>query len=376
MVDQDYYELLGVSRNANANEIKKAYRKLAMELHPDRNPGDKQAEERFKTISEAYEVLSDPPKRQRYDQFGKSGLKGGTGGFSGFDFGGFHDPFEIFREVFGGGFGDIFGMGSTRGRSTVQRGADLRVTLKLSLEEIATGVSKRIKLRRYVVCENCSGTGSAKGTGAITCPMCHGAGEVAYRQGFFTVSRTCTRCQGEGKVIEKPCSVCHGEGRNKGEAFVDVEVPAGVAEGQYLTIRSSGNVGPRGGPNGDIIVILQEKSHELFERQGDDIIYNMYLSFPQAALGAEVTVPTLDGKAVLNIASGTQSGKILKMRGKGIPHLQGYGSGDQLVRVMVWTPTKLPEKEKRLLRELLESDSIKPPNTDKSFFDKVKETIF
>jgi molecular chaperone DnaJ len=376
MADRDYYEVLGVSRNADSNELKKAYRKMAMELHPDRNPNDKQAEEKFKEISEAYEVLSDPQKRRRYDQFGKGGLKGSSGGFGGFDFGGFHDPFDIFREVFGGGFGDIFGMGGGRKRTTVQRGADLRVTLKLTLEEIANGVSKKIKLRKYVVCDSCQGTGSAKGTGTVVCPMCHGAGEVAYRQGFFTVSRTCSRCQGEGKIIEKPCAVCHGEGRTKGEASVDVEVPAGVAEGQYLTIRNSGNVGPRGGPNGDIIVVLQEKPHDLFERLGDDIVYNMYLSFTQAALGDEVVVPTLNGRAILNIAPGTQSGKILKMRGKGIPHLQGHGYGDQLVRVMVWTPTKLSEKEKKLFRELSESDALKPPKPDKSFFEKVKETIF
>jgi len=376
MTDQDYYEVLGVSRNADSNDIKKAYRKLVMEYHPDRNPGDKQAEEKFKLIGEAYDVLSDPQKRQRYDRYGKEGL-GRTGGFTGFDFGGFHDPFEIFREVFGGGFGDIFGMGTSRGRPSAQKGADLRVTLELSLEEIATGVTKKIKLRKYVICDSCGGTGSREGSSPVVCPMCHGAGEVTYRQSFLAISRTCGRCQGEGKVIDRPCQTCYGEGRTKGEASIDVEVPAGVAEGQYLTIRGAGNAGPRGGPNGDILVVIQEKPHDYFIRHGDDVIYDMYLSFDQAALGAQITVPTLNGKAILNIVPGTQSGKILKMKGKGIPHLQGHGAGDQLVRVKVWTPTKLSEKDKSLIQQLGENDTLKPPSrNDKSFFAKVKETIF
>ncbi len=375
MAEKDYYQVLGINRDADVNEIKKAYRKLAMQYHPDKNPGDKSAEEKFKEIGEAYAVLSDPQKRRQYDQFGQAGMRSG-GGFGGFDSGGFADPFDIFREVFGGGFGDIFGMGSSgRRRAAARRGSDLQVHLKLTLEEIAQGVTKKIKIKKLIPCDACSGSGAKSGSGATTCPMCHGSGEVAYRQGFFTISRTCSRCNGEGKVIERLCPECNGDGRVRGEATIDVQVPAGVAEGQYLTIRNAGNAGPRGGANGDVVVIMEEKAHEYFERHGDDIVYDLHVSFPQLALGDEVEIPTLAGKAKINLAPGTQSGKILRMRGKGIPHLNAHGSGDQLIRVHVWTPVKLTDKERDLLRELARHENIHPGRADKSFFERMKEAI-
>ncbi len=375
MPDKDYYEILGVNRNADQNEIKKAYRKLAMKYHPDRNPGDKNAEEKFKELGKAYAVLSDPQKRAQYDRFGEAGTRtGGQGGFGG----GFTDPFDIFREVFGGGgFGDIFGMGgsSSRRRSTVTRGADLQVRLKLTLEEIAKGVTKKIKIKKQEKCDTCNGTGASPGTSKVTCPMCHGRGEVAYRQGFFSVAQTCQRCHGEGQIIDKPCHACHGDGRVKRESMMEVEIPAGIAEGQYINLRQQGNVGPRGGPRGDVIVIVEEKKHPDFERHGDDVIYHLKLTIPQAVLGDEIKVPTLDGKATISVPPGTQSEKILRMKGKGIPHLNSHGAGDQLIKVHVWIPTKLNNKEKDAFKSLSDSENIHPPNEDKSFFERVKEAF-
>lgn len=374
MENKDYYKILGIDRNADVSDIKKAYRKLAMEYHPDRNPGDAKAEERFKEIGEAYAVLSDPQKRREYDQFGRTGMRG-AGGFSGFG-GGYQDPFEIFREVFGGGFGDIFGMsGEGRRRATVQRGSDLQVRLRLDLEEIGRGVTKKIRIKKMVRCERCGGSGAKGGTAKITCPQCQGRGEVAYRQGFFTISRTCGRCYGEGKIIEQPCPSCKGDGRVQGETTIEIEVPPGVAEGQYLTISGAGNVGPRGGPNGDVLVIIEEKPHSHFQRHGDDILYELSLSFPQVVLGDEVEVPTLNGKARITIAPGTQSGKILRMRGKGIPHLHSNKVGDQLIRISVFTPTKITEKEKELLRELSRHSNIYPQKNEKTFFEGMRESI-
>ncbi|MBD3378279.1 molecular chaperone DnaJ [candidate division KSB1 bacterium] len=376
MADQDLYKTLGVSRDASQAEIKKAYRKLAMQYHPDRNPDDKEAEDKFKQVGEAYSVLSDPEKRRRYDQFGSAGMRGGgTGGFGGAGGMGF-DPFDIFREVFGGGFGDIFGGGGHgRQRSTVQRGSDLQIRIKLSLEEIAQDTTKKVKLKRLIACETCDGSGAKPGTGKETCPMCHGNGEVAYRQGFFTLARTCPRCHGEGSIISQPCSDCQGDGRVKGESTIEVDIPHGVSQGQYLTIRNAGNVGPRGGPIGDVIVLIEEEEHSFFERHGDDILYDLHLSFPNAALGAEVQVPTLNGKAKINIPSGTQSGKILRMRGKGIPHLNSSGSGDQLIRIQIYTPKKLSDEERKILQDLEQRENMHPKRGEKGFFERVKEAF-
>jgi molecular chaperone DnaJ len=372
MADQDYYELLGVRKDADQGEIKKSYRKLAMEYHPDKNPGDKAAEDKFKEIGEAYAVLSDSQKKAQYDRFGKEGMRGG---FSGGQSGGYSDPFDIFREVFGGGFGDIFGMGGSQKRSSKKRGADLQLRLQLSIEEIASGVKKTIKLKRQDTCSTCKGSGMSAGTSKATCPSCHGQGEVAYRQGFFTVSQTCQRCGGDGEIIDRPCSTCHGDGRTRGQAAIEIEIPAGIAEGQYLTVRGEGNIGPRNGLRGDVLVIIEEKKHAEFERHGDDVVYNLRLAFPQVALGADVEVPTLKGHATITIPAGTQSGKILRMKGKGIPHLNSYHTGDQLIKVHVWTPTKLNNAEKALLKELASTENIHPGKEDKSFFERMKEAI-
>jgi len=265
--------------------------------------------------------------------------------------------------------------GEGRRRSTVQRGSDLQVRLKLDLEEIGQGVAKKIKIKKMVPCERCSGTGAKGGTSMVTCPQCQGRGEVAYRQGFFTISRTCGKCLGEGRVIEHPCTVCHGDGRIQGEATIEVDIPAGVAEGQYLTIRGAGNAGPRSGPSGDVVVIIEEKPHAYFQRHGDDILYELTVSFPQLTLGDEIEVPTLNGKARITIAAGTQSGKILRMRGKGIRRLNSNKVGDQLIRISVYTPIKLNEKEKEVLRELAKHQNIYPPKGDKTFFERMRETI-
>jgi len=377
MPEEDYYTLLGVSRDADQNDIKKAYRKLAMQYHPDRNPDNKEAEDKFKKIGEAYAILSDPQKRAQYDRFGTAGARGAGGFGGGFSGGGFADPFDIFREVFGGGFADIFGMGGTSGRTRTakRRGADLQLRLQLSLEEIAKGVKKKLKLKKQVACETCDGTGKSPGTSMVTCPSCQGRGEVAYRQGFFTVSQTCQRCSGEGQIVDRPCPTCHGDGRVRKETTLEVEIPAGIAEGQYITVRNEGNIGPRGGPQGDVLIIIEEKDHADFERHGDDIIYNLRLSFIQACLGDEVEVPTLTGKATITIPPGTQSGKILRMKGKGIPHLNSYKVGDELIKIHIWTPTKLGSKEKSLLKELASFDSMYPQKQDKSFFERMKEAI-
>lgn len=376
---RDYYEILGIPRNADANGIKKAYRKLAMQYHPDRNPGDKQAEEKFKEVSEAYEVLKDAEKRHRYDQFGHSGLKGGFEGFGDFAFD-LSDALRTFMSE-GFGFGDFFGTSSqSRSRRAEIRGGDLQIRLELTLEEIATGVNKKIKLKRYIKCQTCDGSGLKKGSSPAVCPLCHGTGEIRQTSrtifGQFINVTTCSQCGGEGKIIKDPCTTCYGEGRVKGESTISVNIPAGVSMGNYITLRGEGHSGPRGGPPGSAIIFIDEKEHPYFERHGDDILYDLYLSFSQVALGDEVEVLTLNGKARLTIASGTQSGKILRMKGKGIPHLNHHGKGDQLVRIFVWTPTKLSEKEKKLFYQMAECDGIKPPVGDKSFFRKVKEALF
>jgi molecular chaperone DnaJ len=383
MAKRDYYEILGLSKSASDEEIKKAYRKLAMECHPDRNPNDKEAEEKFKECSEAYEVLRDPQKKARYDQFGHSGLTGAPG-FEGFDFGTFDlsDALRAFMRDFGG-FGSVFdnffGTTSESSRRGYRRGQDLQLKLKLTLEEIATGVEKKIKLKRLEKCSECNGSGAEKGTSKKTCPKCQGSGQIRRVSrslfGQFVNVTTCNNCHGEGVVIDKPCHICRGEGRVEGTGTISVKIPAGVTTGNYLQLRGVGNSGPRGGPAGDVMVLIEEQEHPVFIRHGDDIVHETMISFTQAALGDEVEVPTLDGNMSLKITSGTQSGKIFRLKGKGVPHLHGYGKGDELIRVMVWVPTSLTSDEKKLLKELAEKQNIKPPKGDKSFFEKLRSTL-
>jgi len=379
MAKRDYYEVLGINRNASKDEIKKAYRKMAMQYHPDRNPGDKSAEDKFKEAAEAYEILSHDDKRNNYDRFGHEGVRGSGFGAEGFS--SVNDIFSHFSDIFGGSsiFDEFFG-GSQRGRSR-RRGAgvpgsDLRVTLKLTLEEIATGVTKKLKIRKQVKCNECNGTGAQAGTSLKTCPVCNGAGEVKTVSrsvfGQFVNIQPCNNCHGEGQVVDSPCKTCSGDGRIDSETMIKIDVPAGVEEGNYMTLRGEGNAGKRGGQSGDIIVVFQELRHENFVRDKDDIIFNLFITFPQAALGADVEVPTLTGKAMLKIDSGTQPGKLLKMKGKGIRHLNFSGSGDQIVKINVAIPHKLNSKEKDLIKQLSEMPNVKTSseNEKNSFFSK------
>jgi molecular chaperone DnaJ len=388
MAKLDYYQILGVARTATAEEIKKAYRKLALQYHPDRNPGNKEAEEKFKEAAEAYEVLGDQPKRQRYDKYGHEGIRGT-------DFRPFNDVndiFSTFSDIFGGGaggsiFDDMFGtQARTRTRGNAgSAGSDLKIRLKLPLEEIASGVEKKLKIKKWKRCDTCGGTG-ARSTGSMTtCPVCNGTGEIRQVSrsvfGQFVNIATCQNCGGEGKVIKEPCQTCHGDGRVQGDATIKVQIPAGVSEGNYIPLRGDGNVGKRGGPAGDIIVVIEEEPHPVFTRNGDDVILDLLVSFPEAALGGDIEVPTLTGRARLKIDPGTQSGRILRMRDKGIPHLNSFGRGDQLVRVNVWIPTSLSAREKQALKELGESETFHPregdrsANSEKSFFGRMKKAF-
>ena len=381
MAKRDYYEILGLSKGASVEDIKKAYRKLAMQYHPDRNPGDKQAEEKFKEATEAYEVLSDQDKRSRYDRFGHEGVRQGAD-FHDWTNSNASDIFTVFNDIFGGGlggsiFGDFFGGGtrtrSRTGSTTGERGSDLKISVKLTLEEIATGIEKKIKIKRQEKCQTCGGSGAKSGSGMSTCPTCGGSGEIrkATRTMFgqFVNIVQCSTCGGLGKIIKDPCPSCGGAGRVNGESTIKVKIPAGVNDGNYLTLRGEGNAGRRGGPSGDLIVVIEEATHEYFKRDGDDIIFDLELSFPEAALGSDVEVPTLAGRAKLKIEPGIQSGKILRMREKGLPHLNGYGKGDQLVAINVYTPTKLSQHEKDLLKDLARSSNLKPPSRDGTTLD-------
>ena len=388
MAKLDYYQILGVARTATAEEIKKAYRKLALQYHPDRNPGNKEAEEKFKEAAEAYEVLGDQPNRQRYDKYGHEVIRGT-------DFrpiNDVNDIFSTFSDIFGGGaggsiFDDMFGtQARTRTRGNAgSAGSDLKIRLKLPLEEIASGVEKKLKIKKWKRCDTCGGTG-ARSTGSMTtCPVCNGTGEIRQVSrsvfGQFVNIATCQNCGGEGKVIKEPCQTCHGDGRVQGDATIKVQIPAGVSEGNYIPLRGDGNVGKRGGPAGDIIVVIEEEPHPVFTRNGDDVILDLLVSFPEAALGGDIEVPTLTGRARLKIDPGTQSGRILRMRDKGIPHLNSFGRGDQLVRVNVWIPTSLSAREKQALKELGESETFHPregdrsANSEKSFFGRMKKAF-
>lgn len=382
---RDFYEVLGVDRSADEATVKTAYRKKAMQYHPDRNPGNKDAEDKFKEATEAYEVLKDPQKRQMYDQYGHAGLGQGAGyggygggGFEGFDL---SDALRAFMRDFGGGggsiFEDFFDTGG-RGRRS-NRGEDLRVRIALTLEEIASGVEKTIKVNRLIRCDVCAGSGLAAGSSRKTCTQCKGAGQVRTVNRTFlgTIQQvsTCNLCRGTGEIIADPCRTCGGEGRAKGNSTVTIKVPPGVSSGNYMTVDGMGNAAPHGGAPGNLIAVFEEREHQLFTRHGDNIIYDMPISFVTAALGGEISVPTLNSSEDLKIPAGTQSGKLLRLRGKGIPHLHHSGRGDQLVQVMVWVPSKLSAEDKRLLETLSRSEGFKPPKTDKSFFERLRESL-
>lgn len=360
---RDYYEVLGVSRDAGEEEIKKAYRKLALQYHPDRNPGNKEAEEKFKEISEAYSVLSDPQKRAQYDQFGHAAF-GDTGPFpSGFDFtAGFED---LFSDI----FGDFFGTG--RRRTRARRGEDLHYNLTLTFEEAVFGAEKKIKIPRQGSCDACHGTGSKPGTGARTCPTCRGRGQVSFQQGFFNVSRTCTHCQGQGRVISDPCAACNGAGRVRRLHTLNVRIPAGVDTGTQLKLRGEGESGSNGGPPGDLYVAIQVEPHPLFVREGSNVVCEVPITFAQAALGAEIEVPTLEGKVKIEVPPGTQSGKVFRLKGKGVREVGGHRRGDQLVRIIVEVPTRLTARQRELLKEFAACGGEEP--LTKGFFEKVKQ---
>lgn len=382
---RDYYEVLGISKSATPEEIKKAYRQLALKYHPDRNPDDKDAEEKFKEAAEAYSVLSDENKRARYDRYGFAGMNGGSasgGGFGG-GFGDF-DLNDILNSVFGRGFdfGGFnfggFGGGSGRGGVARQRGSNIRVKVKLNLQEIAKGVKKKIKVNKYVTCDHCHGSGSENGA-TETCPTCHGRGQVVQTvNSFFGAMQTasvCPTCGGTGQIIKNKCKHCQGEGIMKGEEIIDIEIPAGVGNDMQLTVRGKGNAGPHNGINGDLIVVIEEEESKEFERDGSNLIYNLFLTIPEAILGTQAEVPTIDGKVRVKIAPGTQSGKVLRLRGKGLPNINSYGSGDMLVNVNVWIPKKVTKEEEKMLEELAKSENFKPNPTDeeKSFFNRIRD---
>ena len=380
MAKADYYDVLGVERSASEEEIKKAYRRLAVKHHPDKNPGDNSTVEKFKEATEAYEILKDPQKRQTYDQYGHAAFQpggtGGSGGFAGFDL---SDALRAFMRDFGG-FGDVFDdmFGNSR-RGGAMRGQDLRVRVPLTLEEIAAGVTRKIRIQRLATCERCHGSGAEPGTSPEKCPACHGAGEIrrvtrSFFGQFVNIS-PCPHCGGQGRIVGHPCSTCQGEGRVEGTTTVSVKIPAGVTSGNYISVPGAGHAGAHGGPAGDAIVLIEEKPHKVFTRQGDDVLCEIPISFSQAALGETITVPTLNGDQAVEVPAGAQSGKIVRLKNKGVPHLRGYGQGDQLVRFVVWTPTKLSLVERQLFEKLAAMSGTHPPKADKSFFEKLRETL-
>ncbi len=379
MEKRDYYEVLGVSKSADATEIKKAYRKLALKYHPDKNPGDKEAEEKFKEAAEAYDVLSNEEKRRRYDQFGHAGVGGaGQGGFGGGM--SMDDIFSQFGDIFGsfGGFSGFGGFGGGRSARRVNRGTNLRVKVKMNLQEIATGIEKKIKVKKYVACQHCNGTGAKDGKSYSTCSTCKGSGQVTRVQntilGAMQTTSTCPTCEGEGKIINEKCTFCNGEGVLMSEEVISINIPAGVGEGMQLSLSGKGNAARRGGVNGDLIVLIEEEEHPELVRDGNDLLYNVFIGYPEAVLGETVEIPTIEGKVKVKIEAGTQPGKILRLRGKGLPDVNGYGRGDLLAKVNVWIPKNLSKDEKKLVEKMKEAEGFKPGSSDKkSIFSKMKD---
>jgi len=367
-VKRDYYEVLGVTREATEVEIKSAYRKLAMQYHPDRNPNNPDAEEKFKECSEAYAILADGEKRAAYDRFGHAGIGGGAGGF---DPSNFQDLSDIFGDFFG--FSDLFGGGRGGRRSRAQRGADLREDINLEFEEAVFGTEKNVTVRRHETCEDCHGSGAAPGKAPVTCRSCNGQGQVRYQQGFFSIARTCPTCQGTGQVITDPCSKCKGEGRVLRQKSIEAKVPAGVEDGTRIRFAGLGEGGVHGGPAGDLYVVLHVKEHPFFEREGNDLHCVVPISFAQAALGAEITVPTLEGDHVLKVPEATQSGTTLRIRGKGVPVLNSRSKGDLYVEVRVQTPAKLSKRQKELLQELEGTIRVENKPERRTLLGKVKD---
>ncbi len=370
MAKRDYYEVLGVAKSATDDEIKKAYRKKAIEFHPDKNPGNKEAEEKFKEAAEAYDVLSDPQKKQRYDQFGHAGMGGAS---SGGGFGGgmsMDDIFSHFGDIFGGHFGG-FGGGRSQ-RTRVNKGSNLRVKVKLNLQEIAKGVEKKIKVKKHVACQKCGGSGAEDASSVTTCSSCKGTGSVTRivnsMFGQMQTSSTCPTCNGEGKIITKKCSKCNGEGVEIAEEVISINVPAGVQEGMQLSMQGKGNAARRGGINGDLLILIEEEPHEELIRDDNDLIYNLMLSLPTAVLGGTVEIPTIEGKAKIKIDSGTQSGKILRLKGKGLPSVNSYGTGDLLVNIAVYIPESLTKEEKKIFEGFEKSNSFSPTKSSKKSF--------
>lgn len=383
MAKKDYYEILGVSKDASQDEIKKAYRKQAIQNHPDKNPGDSAAEDRFKEAAEAYEVLSHEEKRSKYDRFGHAAFDG-SGGFGG---GGggmtMDDIFSQFGDIFGGfgggfgGFGGGFGGNSGRGRG-VTKGSNLRVTVKLDLSEIAKGVEKKIKVKKYVACESCDGNGAKGGTSVSNCHTCHGTGHVTQVTNTFLgqmqTQSSCPTCRGEGKIIQEKCESCYGEGIVKKEEVISIKIPAGVAEGMQVKLSGKGNAPRRGGVNGDLMVVIKEEKDSMLERDGNDVIYHLYLSVPQAIVGDTVEIPTIESRVKIKIDAGTQPGKILRLRGKGVPDVNGYGKGDLLVAINIWMPKNISNDEKKMMDKLSGSENFvpQPEKTEKGFFNRMK----
>jgi molecular chaperone DnaJ len=371
---RDYYEILGVSRSASGEEVKRAYRKLAVKFHPDKNPEDAHAEEKFKELGEAYDVLMDPDKRAAYDRFGHAAFAQGTAAR-----GGFHDPFDIFREVFGGAggaggiFETFFGGGAGSDHEGRRRGSDLRYDMQITLEEAAFGVEKEIEIRKFDSCEKCHGSGAEPGSRTINCPACGGRGQVISSRGFFQVSQSCPRCHGTGQIVEKPCRVCEGEGRVERHSRIKLKIPAGISDGSRLRSTNNGEAGIRGGPSGDLYVVIHVKEHEIFQREDDNLYCEVPIPFTVAALGGEIAVPTLEGKANIKVPAGTQGGQIFKLRAKGIVNVNGRGRGDLLARLLVEVPTRLNQEQRQKLEEFSALCGEENTPLRKSFFNRAKE---